>query len=172
MKPPTVVPLDLSDPLHAQAMLALLDEYAAGPTGRGYGLEPQARERLPAMLAARPHYWGCLAFVDGEPAGLANCFETVSTFLAMPLLNVHDIAVSPRFQRRGVGAALLAAVEAAARARLLQADAGGARGQPRCATPIRARGLCRLCARSADGAGGVHGEEAGLITAGLPCRMQ
>lgn len=114
---PILIRLDPADPLHAQAMLMLLDEYAAGPTGRGYGLEPQARERLPAMLAARPHYWGCLAFVDGEPAGFANCFETVSTFLARPLLNIHDIAVSPRFQRRGVGAALLAAVEAAARER-------------------------------------------------------
>jgi len=117
MTPPIVIRLDPADPLHAQAMLMLLDEYAAGPTGRGHGLEPQARERLPAMLAARPHYWGCLAFVDGEPAGFANCFETVSTFLAEPLLNIHDIAVSPRFQRRGVGAALLAAVEAAARER-------------------------------------------------------
>lgn len=112
-----VIPLDPSDPRHARDMLALLDEYAAGPTGRGYGLHPQARERLPAMLAARPHYWGCLALVDGEPAGFANCFETVSTFLAMPLLNVHDIAVSPRFQRRGVGMALLVAIEAAARER-------------------------------------------------------
>lgn len=117
MSQTVVIPLDPSDPQHARAMLALLDEYAAGPTGRGYGLDPQARERLPAMLAARPHYWGCLAFVDGEPAGFANCFETVSTFLAMPLLNVHDIAVSPRFQRRGVGMALLAAIEAAARER-------------------------------------------------------
>lgn len=114
---PIVIRLDPADALHAQAMLMLLDEYAAGPTGRGYGLELQARERLPAMLAARPHYWGCLAFVDGEPAGFANCFETVSSFLARPLLNIHDIAVSPRFQRRGVGAALLAAVEEAARER-------------------------------------------------------
>lgn len=117
MTRPIVIPLDLADPLHAQAMLALLDEYASGPTARGYGLEPDARERLPAMLAARPHYLGWIAFVDGEAAGFANCFEGVSTFLAKPLLNIHDIAVSPRFQRRGVGSALLAAIEAAARER-------------------------------------------------------
>ena len=75
------------------------------------------RAQLPAVLAARPHYLGLLAFVDDEPAGVVNCFEGVSTFRAQPLLNIHDIAVSPRFQRRGVGRALLAAVEAEARAR-------------------------------------------------------
>ena len=112
-----VTPLNLSDPRHVQAMLMLLDEYAAGPTGRGYGLENAVRERLPAVLAERPNYLGWLAFVDGEAAGLANCFEGVSTFRAQPLLNIHDIAVSPRFQRLGVGSALLAAVEAEARAR-------------------------------------------------------
>ena len=113
----TVCPIDLDDAAHVAAMLGLLDEYAAGPTGRGHGLDEAVRARLPAVLAARPYYAGWLAFVDGEPAGVVNCFEGVSTFRAQPLLNIHDIAVSPRFQRRGVGSALLAAVEADARAR-------------------------------------------------------
>ncbi len=115
--PPRIVPIDLADASHVAAMLALLDEYAAGPTARGYGLDPRVRAQLPAVLAARPYYLGLLAFVDREPAGVANCFEGVSTFRAQPLLNIHDIAVSPRFQRRGVGRALLAAVELEARAR-------------------------------------------------------
>lgn len=115
--PPRIVRIDLEDANHVGALLALLDEYAAGPTARGYGLEDSVRAQLPAVLAARPHYLGLLAFVDDEPAGVVNCFEGVSTFRAQPLLNIHDIAVSPRFQRRGVGRALLAAVEAEARAR-------------------------------------------------------
>jgi GNAT superfamily N-acetyltransferase len=117
MSKPTIHRIDLADAADAAAMLALLDEYAAGPTGRGYGLDDEVRARLPAVLAARPYYLGWLAFVDGEPAGVVNCFEGVSTFRAQPLLNIHDIAVTPRLQRRGVGSALLAAVEAEARAR-------------------------------------------------------
>jgi ribosomal protein S18 acetylase RimI-like enzyme len=117
MATPIIRRIDLADAAQTAALLALLDEYAAGPTGRGYGLDAEVRSRLPAVLAERPYYVGWLAFVDGEPAGVVNCFEGVSTFRAQPLLNIHDIAVSPRFQRRGVGRALLAAVEAEARAR-------------------------------------------------------
>jgi ribosomal protein S18 acetylase RimI-like enzyme len=113
----TIETVDLARPAHVAAVLALLDEYAAGPTGRGYGLDAAARAALPGLLRATPHYVGLLAFVDGEAAGFANCFLGVSTFAARPLLNIHDIAVSPRFQRRGVGEALLRAVEARARER-------------------------------------------------------
>jgi len=109
--------VDLGDPMHVAALLQLLDEYAAGPTGRGAGLEPEARARLPGMLAQRPHYLGWLAFVDGEPAGLINCFEGVSTFRAQPLLNLHDVVVAPKFRRSGIATALLAAVEHEAHAR-------------------------------------------------------
>ncbi len=112
----TIVQLDPREPRHAQALIDLLDEYAAGPTGRGYGLDEEVRTRLPQLLAHKPHYVGWLAFIDGQAAGVVNCFEGVSTFRAEPLLNIHDIAVSPRFQRRGIATALLAAVERQARA--------------------------------------------------------
>lgn len=112
----SIVALDLADGVHRQALLSLLDEYARGPTGRGYGLDSEALARLPSVLAARAHYHGWVAFIDGEPAGIVNCFEGVSTFRAEPLLNIHDIAVAAKFRRRGVGSALLDAVEAGARA--------------------------------------------------------
>jgi GNAT superfamily N-acetyltransferase len=112
-----IVRLDPADAAHAQALIALIDEYAAGPTGRGTGLDRDVRARLPSVLAARPHYLGWLAFVDSNPAGLVNCFEGVSTFRALPLLNVHDIAVSRPYRRLGIATALLAEVEREARAR-------------------------------------------------------
>lgn len=114
---PRIVRIDLNDPRHCVALFALLDEYAAGPTGRGHGLEAAVRHELPAVLAAHPHYCGWLAFVGDQPAGVLNGFVGVSTFKARPLLNIHDIAVSPRWQRRGIGRALLAAAQTEASAR-------------------------------------------------------
>lgn len=124
--------VDLSNQAHAGAVTDLVHEYAAGPTGRGHGLDAEARARLPRMLAERPHYLGYLAFSANEPAGLVNCFEGVSTFRAQPLLNVHDIVVRTQYRRRGIGTALLAAVEQEALARgcckltleVLQGNAG------------------------------------------------
>ncbi len=53
---------------------------------------------------------------DGEAAvGVAVCFLGFSTFAAKPLVNLHDVAVVPTHRGRGVGWALLAAVEAKAR---------------------------------------------------------
>jgi ribosomal protein S18 acetylase RimI-like enzyme len=53
---------------------------------------------------------------DGEvPVGVAVCFLGFSTFAAKPLVNLHDVAVVPTHRGRGVGRALLAAVEAKAR---------------------------------------------------------
>ena len=45
--------------------------------------------------------------MEDEPAGIAVCFFGFSTFRARPLLNVHDLAVMPKYRRQGVGSALL-----------------------------------------------------------------
>jgi ribosomal protein S18 acetylase RimI-like enzyme len=85
--------------------------------GGGSPLAPEVRRRLIPALREQANALVLLAFVDGEPAGLANCFYGFSTFAARPLLNVHDLAVVPAFRGRGVGRALLAAAEARARSR-------------------------------------------------------
>ena len=51
-----------------------------------------------------------------RPVGVAVCFVGYSTFLARPVLNLHDLAVLPEARGGGVGAALLAAVAERARA--------------------------------------------------------
>lgn len=112
-----IVSVDLDDPRHVDDLLNLLDEYASGPAGNGAPLVPQARERLPALLRSTSSYRGWLAYSADQAAGLVNCFDGVSTFRAMPLMNVHDLIVGERFRRRGIGSALLAQVEHAARAR-------------------------------------------------------
>lgn len=108
---------DCTDPDDARDLVALLDGYARDPMGGGEPLPDVARERLAATLAATPNAFSLLGRVDGEPVALANCFVTLSTFACRPLVNVHDLAVSPGWRGRGIGRALLDAIEAEARSR-------------------------------------------------------
>lgn len=117
LRTPCIVATDLARPDHAQALLALLDHYARDPMGGGKGLSEYAMTHLVAGLLARSDFVGFLAYVDGDAAGLVNCFEGYSTFAARPLLNIHDIVVHRAHRGRGVAQALLAAVERAAQAR-------------------------------------------------------
>jgi ribosomal protein S18 acetylase RimI-like enzyme len=68
-------------------------------------------------LAKRPFAFSVLAFVDGEPAGLLNCFEGFSTFAAKPLVNVHDCCVVPSHRRKGISLKMLEHCEVVARER-------------------------------------------------------
>ena len=111
----TVAIADYGDPLDAADILLLLDAYARDPMGGGAPLASEVCDRLVEGLAAQPGAFSLIARLDGEPAGIANCFIGFSTFAARPLVNVHDLGVRPEHRGRGVGRALLAAVEAEAR---------------------------------------------------------
>jgi GNAT superfamily N-acetyltransferase len=112
-----IVAVDLNRAEHRSALLTLLDEYARTPEGGGSALDPAAMARLCDVLAARDHYTGWLAFLGDQPVGLINCFEGVSTFRALPLLNIHDIVVTLAWRRRGIGRRLIEAAESGARER-------------------------------------------------------
>jgi len=115
--PTDVLLANYEDLAHAAALRGLMDAYARDIMGGGEALPPELLDALPGALAQRPTAFSVLAFVDGVPAGLANCFEGFSTFRCRPLVNLHDLVVAPAFRGRGLSQRLLEAVEAEARRR-------------------------------------------------------
>lgn len=110
-----IIDVDFNNPEHGQQVLAMLNEYASGPMGGNTPLPEYAQRNLIPELAKRPTARALLARVDGEAAGVAIYIEGFSTFACRPLVNLHDLGVSPRFQGQGVGKQLLAALEDRAR---------------------------------------------------------
>jgi ribosomal protein S18 acetylase RimI-like enzyme len=112
-----IVPVNYADPRHATCLVQLLDGYARDPMGGGTPLAESVKAQLVPALARCPSALSLLAFYGDDAVGLVNGFETVATFTARPLLNIHDIVVSPQWRRRGIARRLLEAVEELARER-------------------------------------------------------
>lgn len=106
---------DLFNASHGAAILHLVSGYAEGLSGGGEGLPKATRENLISELGKRADCHVILGR-DGEvPLGVAICFEGFSTFACKPLLNIHDFAISPDYQGRGLARTMLDEVEAMAR---------------------------------------------------------
>lgn len=105
-----VVEADLSLPEHQAATEGLIDLYARDPMGNGEPLSADVRSRLIPGLREHPTTLVFLAMRDSEPVGLAVCFRGFSTFAAKPLINIHDVFVTPACRGLGVGSQLLEAV--------------------------------------------------------------
>ena len=106
-----VLRADYANPVHAQALVQLMEAYARDPAGGGHGLSDFVRTNLVAELAARPQAYSVLAF-DGEQAvGLVNCLEGFSSFACRPLVNVHDVAVLASHRGQKIAEKMLALAE-------------------------------------------------------------
>jgi ribosomal protein S18 acetylase RimI-like enzyme len=108
---------DYSNPMHASALVQLLDAYAQDPAGGGEPLSDFAKSQLVKELASRPQAFSVLAFDGARPVGLVNCIEGFSTFACRPLVNIHDVAVLPSHRGQRVGEQMLALVDEIARER-------------------------------------------------------
>ncbi len=106
-----IIRADYHNPQHQQDLLYLLDQYARDPMGGGEGLKSSVKKTLIDQLQKRDFACTVLAYVDDQPAGIANCFEGFSTFAAKPLINIHDLAVVSEFRGMGISQALLQEVE-------------------------------------------------------------
>lgn len=113
----TVVIANLDDPIHAHAIIFLLNEYSKDQMGGGKALTEYARLNLVSELKKRPHAFAILAFNDTEPVGLAICIEGFSSFACKPLLNIHDMMVLQKFRGKKYSRTLLAKAEQLAKER-------------------------------------------------------
>ncbi len=111
----TVSTVDYQDPQQAQAMLSLLNDYAQDPMGGASPLNEYVLHNLATTLSQLPHAFSVICYIEGHPAGLANCFEGFSTFKCKPLINIHDLTVSRQYRGKGVSQQLLQKIEAIAR---------------------------------------------------------
>ena len=119
MQAPEVLVLQASytNPVHAEAIGFLLNQYAEDAMGGAESLSLDTRQQLAIELAKRPHAFSVLAFIAGEPVGLVNCFEGFSTFACRPLVNIHDVVVIASARGQGISQKMLTKVEEIARQR-------------------------------------------------------
>ena len=89
----TIVDADLSRAEHQHALLTMLEAYMLDPMEGGVPLSAQVKRDLVPGLRAHPACYVLLAYQAGAPVGFAICFLGFSTFMARPLINIHDIFV-------------------------------------------------------------------------------
>lgn len=116
MQPVSITEADLRRPEHQEAIVELIDAYAADPMGNGKPLSADVRAALIQGLQEHPTTLVFLAYQGEQAVGIAVCFRGFSTFAAKPLINIHDLAVLNTHRGCGIGRLLLEAVEAKARA--------------------------------------------------------
>lgn len=102
---------DYSDARHAQDIVYLTEQYALDPMGGAEPLPKEVKGRLVDGLRTMPGAFTLLAWLDGEPVGIANCFIGYSTFEACKLVNIHDLSVVKVARGKGIGEKLLEAVQ-------------------------------------------------------------
>jgi ribosomal protein S18 acetylase RimI-like enzyme len=102
-----IIEADLASSEHQRDVATLTAAYALDAMGNGGPLAAEAIERLIPGLRALPTTLILLAYLEGKAVGIATCFRGFSTFLARPLINIHDLAVLPEYRGRGIGRMLL-----------------------------------------------------------------
>lgn len=110
-----VIAADLNRTDHCEGLVAVLDDYARLPNIAGSPLRPEVRALLPERLREQPGRVILLAVQNERVVGVAVCFLGFSTFVARPLLNIHDLAVLGECRGQGIGGVLLKAVDDRAR---------------------------------------------------------
>lgn len=110
-----IMKVDFTNEEHIDAFKMLMNHYASDVMGGGEPLSAAVLNALPEALNNLESALSFLLLVDGEAAGLANCFLGFSTFYCQPLINIHDFVIESRFRGQGLSTELLEEIEAEAR---------------------------------------------------------
>ena len=107
-----IVKVDYTDTQQSTDLCNLLNSYAMDPKGGGDPINSTTLLSLPSQLRNFGHATSFIVYIDTDygrqqPAALANCILSFSTFAAMPILNIHDVFVHADFRGRGLSQALL-----------------------------------------------------------------
>lgn len=106
-----IIQANYQDPHHIAAIEYLMDCYARDPMGGEQALDDNLKKQIVPGLEKYANAFSILIYKGGKPAGLTNCFENFSTFKCKPLINMHDVIVSPDYRHLGIGKRLLEEVE-------------------------------------------------------------
>lgn len=112
----TVRSIDFNSQSDCDAWLIILNSYAIDVAGGGEPIDQTIAGTLITALKKQTIARVYLACVNDKPVGLANCFIGFSTFAGKPLLNIHDLAVLPKYRGGGIGKTLLNHVSEMAKA--------------------------------------------------------
>ncbi len=84
--------------IHSQAVLELLNAYAADPMGNGASLTPDVLNKLIEGLQNHPTTIIFLAFYEKKAVGILTSFQGFSTFNALPIIHISDFYVQPEYR--------------------------------------------------------------------------
>jgi ribosomal protein S18 acetylase RimI-like enzyme len=110
-----LIEADYNDAAQCSDIAFLTNAYAMDEMGGAEPLPETVLNRMIEGLRDTPGAFTLLAYIEDQPVGIANCFIGFSTFEAKRLINIHDLAVIPEVRGKGIGTALLEAVQRKAR---------------------------------------------------------
>ncbi|MCK5369226.1 MAG: GNAT family N-acetyltransferase [Cyclobacteriaceae bacterium] len=105
-----IVEGDLNIAEHAEGFLKLTGAYMADPMGKADAWSDEQKAVVIREMKDHPCALILFAKVDGQIVGICTCFYAYSTFLAKPLLNIHDIYVDESFRANGIAKKLIQSI--------------------------------------------------------------
>jgi ribosomal protein S18 acetylase RimI-like enzyme len=105
-----IIPCDLEDPAHREALVTLMNEYISDKMGDGIPYTEDQKAKLVEGLQDHPSKLIFLARVEDRFVGLTNCFVNFATFTVKPFVNIHDVIVTRDWRNKGLGRKMIETV--------------------------------------------------------------